>query len=120
MKLRFRQNSLRLRLNRREVEALAASQRLKEQVRFPGGAELTYVLESLAGAAPEVDFKSGVIRVALPAADLQGWAGTQELGLYFELPANGSMLKIAVEKDLECVDEPPEERDPDAYPRKIC
>ena len=67
-----------------------------------------------------MEFKAGVIRVALPAEDLNSWASTQEIGLYFELPANGNVLKIAVEKDLECLDGPPEESDPDAFPRKNC
>lgn len=120
MKLRFRQNSLRLRVNRREVEGLAAGHALREQVHFPGNTELAYVLDSVASKAPEVEFRSGVIRVALPLEDLNSWASTQEIGLYFELPANGSMLKIAIEKDLECIDGPAEERDPDAFPRKNC
>jgi hypothetical protein len=120
MKLRFRPNSVRLRVNRREVAGLAAGQSLREQVHFPDNSEFAYVLQSVPSRAPEVEFKEGVMRVGVPVADLQSWASTQEIGLYFELPANGDLLKIAVEKDLECVDGSPEERDPDAFPRKIC
>jgi len=65
-----------------------------------------------------------VIRVAAPSTEVKDWAANDaSLGIYFDLPANGSVLKIAIEKDLECVDGPEEERDPDAFPRealKIC
>jgi hypothetical protein len=117
MKLRFRHNSLRLRVNRREVEGLSTGHSLREQVQFPGDAEFTYVLERAASASPEVQFNAGVVRVALPAAEIENWASTDAVGVYFELPANGSRLKVAVEKDLECVDGAPDESDPDAYPR---
>lgn len=117
MKLRFRQNNLRLRLNRREVEGLATGQTVSERVHFPGDTEFAYILQSVTSASPRVEFKGGVIRVEVPNSELQNWALTEAIGIYFELPANGASLKVAVEKDLECVDGPPEERDPHAYPR---
>lgn len=117
MKLRFRNNSLRLRVNRREVEGLSTGSALKEQVHFPGDTELAYLLETVASGSPQVQFREGIIRVAVPYEDVKNWAGCDDIGMYFELPANGSCLKIAIEKDLECLDEPAEERDPDAYSR---
>ncbi|SRR5579884_761199 len=120
MKLRFRENRLRLRVNRREVEALSNGTSLLEQVDFPGDARLAYILESASTNSPAAEFKSGVIRVAVPASEIQAWASTDTIGIYFELPANGKPLKVAIEKDLECSDAPAEERDPDAYPRKNC
>ena len=117
MKLRFRKNSLRLRVNRREVEQLSTGQRLSEQVHFPNDTHLAYLLESVPSPSPQVEFQAGLIRVAVPRADLQIWAESDAIGMYFDLPANGTSLKVAVEKDLECVDGPEEERDADAYPR---
>lgn len=120
MKLRFRQNTLRLRVNRREVEGLTSGAALTECVHFPGNTELAYVLESAASNSPVAEFSGGTIRVAVPATEINTWASTDAIGMYFELPANGRPLKIAIEKDLECVDGPPEEHDPHAYPRKNC
>ncbi len=117
MKLRFRQNGLRLRVNQREVEHLSAGVPLSEYVHFPGDTQFGYLLESAAVASPQVEFKADTLRVAVPIAEIEAWANTDAVGLYFDLPANGSFLKIAIEKDLECIDGPPEERDPDAYPR---
>jgi hypothetical protein len=36
------------------------------------------------------------------------------MGLYYKL----DLLQVAIEKDLQCRDLPPEEQDPHAYPRQ--
>ncbi|MBV9498805.1 MAG: hypothetical protein JO138_05495 [Acidobacteriaceae bacterium] len=117
MKLRFRHNSLRLRLNRKEVEALAAGVAIEENVLFPGESRFSYILEPAARVEPEASFRNGTIRVCAPPAELKDWAGSDAIGIYFDLPAEGGHLKIAIEKDLECVDRSIEEHDPDAFPR---
>ena len=122
MKLRFRENSLRLRVNRREVDALASGERIQQRVAFPGNTCLTYILEPDALDEPEATFRQQVIRIRAPVEALENWAKTDAIGLYFELPTGGAMLKVAIEKDLECVDAPLEERDLDAFsrPAKSC
>ncbi len=117
MKLRFHGNSLRMRVNRREVESLAAGAALEEEVRFPGNARISYVLEASPNESAEAWFREGVIRVSAPETQIQDWASGDSIGIYFDLPANGTVLKIAIEKDLECMNGPDEERDPDAFPR---
>lgn len=117
MKLRFRKNSLRLRVNQREVETLAAGSMLEERVHFPGGASLAYSLERVSGFEPNARFEAGTIRVSVPSGEVARWADGDEIGLYFELEATNGKLKIAIEKDLVCIDRPEEERDPDAFPR---
>ncbi len=119
MKLRFRNNSLRLRVNQREVEGLAAGVTVEEEVHFPGNARMMYVLEPSVGAIPEASFRHGVIRIAAPQEQVRDWANSDSLGIYFDLPANGAPLRVAIEKDLECVDGPAEDRDPHAFPRGI-
>lgn len=117
MKLRFRQNSLRLRVNQREVEELASGITLQEDVNFPGSARMRYILEPYGQGMAAASFEGGTIRVSAPGNDVKEWANSEAIGMYFDLPVDGSSLKIAIEKDLECVDGPPEERDPDAFPR---
>ncbi len=117
MKLRFRNNSLRLRLNRKEVGALATGVAIEENVFFPGDARFSYILEPAARMEPEASFRNGTIRVSAPPAELKDWAGSDAIGIYFDLPARGGHLKIAIEKDLECLDSTIEERDPEAFPR---
>lgn len=116
MKLRLRGNSLRLRVNRREVERLASGETLHEEVHFPGDSRVSYVLEP-SDIHAAASFQQGTIRISAPRKELNDWARGESVGVYFELPANGAALSIAIEKDLECLDAPSQERDPDAFPR---
>ena len=118
MKLRFRNNSVRLRLNQREVEKIAAGSPLEEQVAFPEGKVFSYILETVPGAEPDISFKHGVIRVCAPDPTIKAWATSESIGIYFEFPVSDSILKVAIEKDLECTDGPAAERDPNAFPRR--
>ncbi len=117
MKLRFRKNSLRLRVNQHEVETLATGSGLEEQIHFPGGSSLTYILETGRGSVPSARFEGGTIHISAPSKEVSKWAAGDEIGLYFELNASRDILKIAIEKDLACIDGPEEERDPAAFPR---
>jgi hypothetical protein len=117
MKLRLRGNSVRLRVNQREVAALAAGRALSEGVRFPAGNSFIYTLEPSSASTPEISFRDGVICVKAPDSILREWGANDSIGLYFDLPSIGSSLQLTIEKDLECVNEPAEERDPNAYPR---
>jgi hypothetical protein len=117
MKLRFRENTLRLRVNRREVERLAAGEAVEEKVSFPNGAYLRYILDT-ESEEPAVSFREGVIRVTAPPAQVQDWAHGESIGIHFHLPADKLILKVSVEKDLQCVDGPPDELDPDCFPRQ--
>ncbi|MGI8962112.1 MAG: DUF7009 family protein [Bryobacteraceae bacterium] len=119
MKLRFRENTIRLRVNRRELENLASGAPLEERVYFPGDACLRYVLETSTQSCPGASFADGTIRVSAPQHLVGDWAKHDTIGIYFDFPVNGSELRVAVEKDLECAEGPAEDRDPDAFPRSL-
>lgn len=119
MKLRFRGNTLRMRVNQREVRTLAQGNALRERITFPGEHGLSYVLETSPEPVGSASFREGIIRVSAPSAEVNEWAASStSLGIYFALPTSDSILKIAIEKDLECVDGAEDERDPDAFPRR--
>ena len=115
MKLRFSGNSLRLRLNQREVSFLAGGEPLEERVAFPGGASLVYRLVPSVTSTYGATFAGSTINVSVPSARLTQWEKDAEIGLYYQ----DESLSVAIEKDLECNDGPPEERDPHAFPRKV-
>jgi hypothetical protein len=120
MKLRFKANSLRLRVNQKEVQKLESGESLIEQVAFPGGSTLAYVLE--VGPTAAATFTHGTIRVQAPKGEVSAWAQAEEIGMYFDFDVAGSELRVSIEKDLVCMDGPPEEVDLDAFPRtaKVC
>jgi hypothetical protein len=115
MKLRFRNNSLRLRLNQREVAALATGASIEERVEFPGGAALVYRLAPESVASGSAELNQSTITVRVPVASARAWEASEEIGLYYR----SGPVEVAIEKDLQCTDERPEERDPYAYPRKV-
>jgi len=84
---------------------------------FPGAGHLTYLLEPSDKPSPGASFDGSVIRIGAPLPAVRNWAASESIGLYFDLPAEGAALKVAIEKDLECIDGPEEERDPEAFER---
>jgi hypothetical protein len=119
MKLRFRKNSLRLRLNRKEVAGLANGRAVEEYLIFPAGAVLRYRLEaSPVARETSAEFSDSLISITIPSQAAIHWLGAEDIGLYYSLPSGEAKLDIAIEKDLECVEGPADERDPDAFPRK--
>jgi hypothetical protein len=119
MKLRIRANTLRLRLNQKEVEKLAAGEVLREAIEFPGSTSLSYLLKVAQAAEAQAFFEAGRIHIIVPRVQILHWAENDELGIYFQLPTGAEPLKIAVEKDLVCIDGPAEEQDPLAFPREM-
>ncbi len=118
MKLRIRDNSLRLRLTRSEVEALRADGRVEAAVHFGPGTLLGYRLvadDTL--SAPIASFDDDGVTVRLPAADAHRFATTEEVSLRHAQPLGADeSLAILVEKDFACLVEREGEDDSDAYP----
>src|ERR1700683_466153 len=115
MKLRFKPNSVRLRLNRDEVSKFAATGEIAETIEFPGRAVFRYGLRVSSGAAPEAArIEHGELMLSVPAADAKAWAGRDgEIGLYYEQKLDGGgALRIIIEKDFECIDGPAGESGP--------
>ena len=88
---------------------------MTETIAFAGGATLDYILIPSALAKRAAEFDGKAIRVTAPLND---WARGGDIGFYFEVEPG---LKVAVEKDLECVDGSEDDKDPHAFPRsKTC
>lgn len=117
MKLRVRGDSLRFRLTKSEVSALRDQGWWEDAATLagPGGPRLIYRVESAAGEGPAVRYSSGpdsVVTVVLRAEDVVPWADTSQVGLYFE---ESWGLKVAVEKDFQCLDPRRDEDESDNY-----
>jgi hypothetical protein len=116
MKLRIKDNSIRLRLTRTEITQLASDGAVAGATDF-GGATFRYLAET----RPQVhslsaQFEQSVIRVLIPASLAASWAAGNDVGLYADqaLP-NGEALKISVEKDFRCLDPNRDEDESDHF-----
>lgn len=113
MKLRIQGNSLRLRLTRSEVARLHDKGDVAETASFKSGATLTYRIQKCAGPdVVQADLGQGMISVSVPAATVETWVTSDEVGVY----AQDGELKISVEKDFRCLTRALEEQEADAYP----
>lgn len=118
MKLRVRGNSIRLRLTRGEVAALADTGRVEDGASFPGGGRLGYVLASAADAtALSASIEGATVIVTVPAAQARAWAEGDDVGLEAEQALDGgATLRVLVEKDFACLKPREGEDDADAFP----
>ncbi len=118
VKLRIRDNSLRLRLQRGEVDSLQSEGVVRATTGFPGGRELGYVVESSpASVNPAAFFSDNVVTVRIPETTVLAWASTDQVSIESEqLLDDGGTLRVLVEKDFQCLAPREGEDDADAFP----
>lgn len=104
MKIRILDNTIRLRLDRAEVDQIGAGRQVGRATYFPGGGTFRYVLEP-AEAPCSVDFRDGVIRVVISVGAAAAWAGDEtQVGIYETLSLATGSLVLSIEKDFECLE----------------
>lgn len=118
MKLRIRDNSLRLRLTRVEVASLRDEGLVSARTGFPGGHDFRYVIESSpASVSPGAFFSERVVTVRLPETTVLAWANSEQVSIDGEqLLDDGDKLAILVEKDFACLAPREGEDEVDTYP----
>ena len=120
MKLRLRENSIRLRLLQSEVIQLREIGDVSETIVFGINPtdNLTYSLRISAEASEISAHKTdNQIEIFLPLLTAENWANSTEGGLYSEQEVGDlATLKIIIEKDFVCVDRPLDADNIDAFP----
>jgi hypothetical protein len=111
VKVRLRDDSIRLRLSQREVAALAGGSAVESRTHFSDGAVLACRVAPGAGEI-RAALDGCTIALSLPAQQIASWAAGDELAIGGEQEG----LRISVEKDLECRHARPGEDDTDAFP----
>ena len=104
MKIRIKGNTVRYRLSKMEVAALAEHGIPKEETQFINGT-LLYAIQQTEGTDLSAGFTQNMITLYVPKAALQQWANTKQVGIEAntQLP-NGNTLYLLLEKDFKCVD----------------
>jgi len=118
VKLRIRDNSVRIRLTQSEVDTLRSDGILSARTGFPGGREFQYVLESSpASVTPGAFFSDNVITVRLPETTVLAWASSEQVSIEgVQILDDGERLAILVEKDFSCLTPREGEDESDMYP----
>lgn len=118
MKLRIRDNSIRLRLTRSEVELVRNDGLVRGRVPFAGRNNFDYVLESSpATVKPEAHISNNVLTVRIPEAEIISWSDSDEVSISAsQILDGGDQLNILVEKDFACLAPREGEDEADMYP----
>ncbi len=119
MKLRIRQNSIRLRLKRGEVDQIASGKSIIEETHFPDSV-LTYRLDVSDDGKFSMRFNEGNLVIRVPVSELTQWAETDQVSIVAEQALGDSgTLSLLIEKDFSCLapgHHRPDEDDADTYP----
>jgi len=100
MEMSIGQNSVCLRLDPEEVDALLSQGVVAMRTRFPGGHEIRYVAESSPASVTAAAFYSeNTITVRLPETHVLAWAKSRQSSIDEEqVLADGQRLRIRVDK----------------------
>ncbi len=118
MKLRVRDNSIRLRLTRSEVDLVRTDGLVRGRVPFAGRNSFDYILESSpATVKPEAHISNNVLTVRSPETEILSWANSNEVSISASQILDGAdQLSILVEKDFACLAPREGEDESDMYP----
>lgn len=113
MKIRIRENSVRLRLTQSEVAEFAERGLVENKTEFGNGQDFFYALrkdDSIQN--PNAKFENGRIEIAVPKSLANNWTQTAEVGI----SGDDKGVKILIEKDFACLSIREGEDESDAFP----
>ena len=119
MKLRLKGNSVRIRLDRKDLRELVDSGRVEDRVTFAPEPrhQFSYAVEI--GAAnpgqPGIYYFEGRLTVRITRGDAEAWDGSDLVGFSSEQATEGGAVRVLLEKDFACLDRPAGEETDDAW-----
>jgi len=103
MKLRIHKDSLRLRLNRSDVEQFRETGMCAKSLRFGPGSQLIYTLGiSSQLKVMEAQYRQDCIRILVPIEIARRWAASDQIALSLNR-LDGSGPALLIEKDFQCL-----------------
>jgi hypothetical protein len=126
MKLRLEGNSIRVRLDRRDIERLFEEGHVDDAVRFGPGLAFSYAVET--GPAPRerprVSYTDGCLTIQIDPVDVEEWLSGDRVGFDHLQDVEEGVVRVLVEKDFACIERPLGEEADDAYafpnPSAVC
>lgn len=115
MKLRIKDNNLRLRLTQSEVAQLGQGEAVRARIQFAPDQTLTYELVSQTEAAIAVHYREHTIQVVIPTPQAQAWAHSETVGIEATVNQPTHALQLLIEKDFQCLHQRPHEDERDNF-----
>jgi hypothetical protein len=108
MKLRIKDNTLRLRVSRSDLAQLLAAGRIDATIHFTAAqqARLTYGIEHRASTeGMTLEYQPSEVVIVVPSVQTHAWAEGEQVGMYGKCYlGHGEHLELLVEKDFACLD----------------
>jgi hypothetical protein len=119
MKLRIKGNSIRLRVSRSDLAALAENGSIESAIYFADSPAAMWsygIVQHRAVAGSSVYFDSNRVTVSVGSKEVNKWANSEDVGIYFSqnIGSQGT-LDVLLEKDFACLDRSDEENS-DTFP----
>ncbi len=118
MKIRFKGNSIRLRLTQSEVKKWAADGVIKEVTSFGNKNSLGYKLIMSEESQISASFNDDIISIDIPFTIAQEWCESEQISMESSI-ANDGTLHILVEKDFVCLTPRSGEDESDMFPNPL-
>lgn len=128
MKLRLKNNSVRLRLTQTELARFAATGRVEEAIEFglEPSQRFVYAIEVDSETEElQAKFEKNRLTVFVPKKQAEEWSNTSQIGIENEQTLGGDKtLRLVIEKDFACLEPRAGEDERDAFPHpldgKVC
>ena len=109
MKVRFTDNSVRMRVRKSDLEQLRAEGQTRTRVQLQPA--LSFVLTIGDPPAPTAHMEGSTLTVTLPHNAARQWIDSEQVGIEHEQQlADGSRIHLLIEKDFPCAHRPQEDK----------
>ena len=103
MKLRIRENTLRIRITQSELAWLGADNYVESSIHFPNGTRLNYGMQSEEIAQTTIRFRDNDIHISISPQDLQTLMDDASVGIQSMHTTDVGTLDLLIEKDFSCL-----------------
>ncbi|MFK8016944.1 MAG: hypothetical protein AB8G17_16065 [Gammaproteobacteria bacterium] len=103
MKLRLRDDTLRLRLQQQEVEQLGNGDSVEAHTPLQN-AGLTYRLTPTNASSISATLEQNALAIGVPQAVARAWANSDQVAIKADIESkDGATLSVLIEKDFQCL-----------------
>jgi len=103
MKIRIRENTLRIRITQSELKNLSEGIYLSSTIHFPGGGEMSYGIIPSQEETTKVQFINQKIKIHLGELDHQTMMDESSVGVQSMPQTSERPLELLIEKDFSCL-----------------
>ena len=115
MKIRIRENTLRIRITQSELEKLGKGMSVKSSIHFPNGTLFSYGLQVGEMTNTTILFENNVIHISLGKLDIETILEDTSVGIQSIHSTKAGALDLLIEKDFTCL-HPRDIEDADTFP----